>query len=140
GKERPEAPIIIEPEDEKDLEDPLEDLVIEKPNYKTNDGIATFCRRDPNVADTIVIHHTATSYTHSAESINNMHLQRKTGSEHWYMVGYNYLVKQENYSSDSIRLIEGRPIDMSGSHAGGSIKPSAETLKVINKEDVSCGN
>lgn len=137
----PEPVIETEPVKEPEPEaDPLEDLVIEKPNYKTNDGIATFCKRDPNVANTIVIHHTATSYTESAQSLNNMHLQRKTGNESWYMLGYNFLVKQDGYTGSDVSLIEGRPIDYSGSHAGGSIKPDAATLKLIKKTDVSCGS
>lgn len=118
----------------------LFDIEIRKPDYITNDGLATFCKRDPEVVDTIVVHHTATSERTTPEEINEMHLNRNTGGEPWYMIGYNFLVSQDSYTSSNISYTQGRPVEAAGAHAGGSIVPSKETKDLIDKTEISCGS
>ena len=119
-------------------------IEIEPVDYKRNQG-ATYCKRDPSIIDTIVIHHTETFPTDTPLDINDMHLDNGPPDDRWLMIGYNFLMNsayQDCPSCIETRAYEGRPIDISGAHAGSEvfIKTSAENHLRIAQTGIKCGN
>jgi hypothetical protein len=135
--EQPEVPPLPPEPDEVDK------LKIEKIDYKVNSNKnATYCLRDPNVVDTLVIHHTGSSIDFGPEDINEAHIGRSTMGDPWYMVGYNYLVseKYNGGSFESPSIIQGRPPEMRGAHAGGYTRElSKERKKELSQYEIKCG-
>ncbi len=101
---------------------PLEYVTIYRPDYPRNSR-ATFCKRPPEMVDTIVLHHTATSSGASPQDINRMHLNEGTPGDPWYMVAYSYLINgaYPGANSPDNAVYEGRPLDIVGAHAGSNI-------------------
>ncbi len=101
---------------------PFEYLTIYSPVYQRNSR-ATFCKRPPEMVDTIVLHHTATSSSSSPQDINRMHLNEGSASDPWYMVAYSYLINgaYPGSTSPDNTVYEGRPLDLVGAHAGSNI-------------------
>ncbi|MES2527394.1 MAG: peptidoglycan recognition family protein [Bdellovibrionota bacterium] len=121
---------------------PLELIPIQVPVYPRNSR-ASFCKRPVDMVDTIVLHHTATSSSASAQDINRMHLNEGTAADPWYMVAYSYLVGAA-YPGDSRpanAVIEGRPLDIVGAHAGSNVfLPMTDTQRQIwDSGQVVCG-
>jgi hypothetical protein len=116
--------------------------------YKTNilNENTTYCKRNPELVDTIVLHHTA--FRKGPQSVNDFHLKRGTSEEPWLMVGYNYLVEDDFPSwrdgfkeSDPPKAYTARPLDIQGAHAGERTEPLTEDQKVFYKDKtISCGN
>ncbi len=121
---------------------PLELIPIQHPVYPRNSR-ASFCKRPVDMVDTIVLHHTATSSNANAQDINRMHLNEGTSADPWYMVAYSYLVGAA-YVGDSRpanAVIEGRPLDIVGAHAGSNVfLPMTDDQKRIwDSGQVVCG-
>jgi hypothetical protein len=104
---------------------------------------ASFCRRPVEMIDTIVIHHSLTSSTTSAERINDLHLERGTPSDPWYMMGYSYTINSP-YPGGSIPkpiVTEGRPLEIVGAHAGSQafVPMDEEQQKLWDEKKIVCG-
>ena len=139
---------------------PDEDLIdIQKVDYKRNRD-ASFCTRPVDMVDTIVIHHSETPSTNTAQDMNAYHLNRvsyKTNDagqfirdaqgrkirDPWYMVGYSYVVNSA-YAGNTLPnpvVTEGRPLEIVGSHAGSSAftKMDEDQKKMWEEGKVQCG-
>lgn len=119
------------------------DLEIKEYKYPVNPK-GEYCTRNPEIVDTIVIHHTATSTTTTPTEINQLHMDRSTRNEQWHMIGYHYLIhgryEGANFGPEEISISRGRPENMVGAHAGGHIsKYSAEQRDVLEAATLSCG-
>ncbi|MDP7319796.1 MAG: peptidoglycan recognition family protein [Bacteriovoracaceae bacterium] len=104
---------------------------------------ATFCKRDPNLVSTVVIHHTFTEENKSPIDINNEHINNPASENPWYMIGYNYLISHHFQEATGSRpkVFQGRPQEIQGAHAGGQrMKPTQEELKFFQGKSVTCGN
>jgi hypothetical protein len=139
---------------------PEEDLIeIKKNNFKRNKN-ASFCTRPLDMIDTIVIHHSDTGPTNTADDMNTYHLNRvsyKTNDagafirdsrgrkikDPWYMVGYSYIVNSAYAGSLQPKplVTEGRPLEIVGSHAGSSAftKMDDDQKRMWETGKVQCG-
>jgi hypothetical protein len=111
-------------------------------NLETNKN-ATFCKRDPEVMDTIIFHHSETPTTTTVSEINDYHLNRGSSSDPWYMIGYHFAITAP-YSTGRLKkaVYAGRPIDIAGAHVGGevySINGSEETKQLLQASPLLCG-
>ena len=131
-----------------------ESLLLERPNlqmgdnteiqltdYERNDNPqTTYCLRDPDLVSMIVIHHTKTRPNTTPQMINQMHLDEGTESDPWYMMGYNYLVS-ETFVPGEISVVQGRPPNIKGAHAGGYTPPlTREQREFYADKTIMCGN
>jgi len=132
--------IILEPMEPIQVYMPL---VIKKIDYSTSPVKgATHCKRDANAASMIVIHHTATGKDKSPDQINSDHLENSTEGDPWFMIGYNYLISETYDGASTINpsVIQGRPDDMTGGHAGGYTKELTDKEKKhLKKYKIKCG-
>lgn len=115
---------------------------IYKLNYKVNPK-ATFCRRDPQMASMIVIHHTGESSEIDPIRINNNHIEASTRGEPWYQISYNYILNDnfQGATASSPKVFEGRAPNIKGAHAGGYTEPlTREERKRLERFPISCGN
>lgn len=121
---------------------PLELIEIEKVEYPRNSR-ASFCRRPPEMVDTIVIHHTAGFETRSSLDINRDHLNQGSAADPWYMAAYSYFVNSSYAGSSNIRarVTEGRPLDVVGAHAGSNVfvPMDADQRRQFDNGAVTCG-
>lgn len=139
---------------------PEEELIeITKVNYKRNLA-ASFCTRPVDMVDTIVIHHSETPSTNTAQDMNAYHLNRvsyKTNDagqfirnshgrkipDPWYMVGYSYVVNSAYPGATLPKplVTEGRPLEIVGSHAGSAAftKMDEDQKKMWADGKVQCG-
>jgi len=120
-----------------------DDLIqIEKIQYKTNPD-ASFCKRPVEMLDTIVVHHTAGLPTTTPSEINELHTNRSSNNQPWYMIGYSYVISApyKNTKTPEAKITEGRPIDLVGSHAGSdSFEKMDEVQKKLWEENkIICG-
>lgn len=126
-----------------DTRDEVEKLKIVKIDYDVNpDPKATYCERDPNMINTLVIHHTGEGKEVGPELINEGHIGRSTDGKPWYMVAYNYLVSERDYggTSENPSIIQGRPPEMKGAHAGGyTRKLSKKRKEELKRYSIKCG-
>lgn len=110
----------------------------------TRDSGASYCRRNPEVVDTIVFHHTQTPSTSTVQDINDMHLDRGSAADPWLMIGYHYTINAP-YPGGTIPtpvVNQGRPFNISGSHAGTNIfRPAGAETRRLMAEDgaMRCG-
>ena len=122
---------------------PIEYVKIEKVDYERNSQTASFCKRPEDMVDTIVLHHSETPSTDSPERINDLHLNRGTPADPWYMIAYSYVVNSPYAGSltPRARVTEGRPLDLVGAHAGSNIfVPMDEDQKKMWKDGkITCG-
>lgn len=121
---------------------PVELIDITTQTYKRNSK-ASFCIRPPEMVDTIVIHHSETSSTTTAQSINNYHLARGTAADPWYMIAYTYVINTP-YKGGMVPtplVTEGRPIEIVGAHAGTNIfiPMDEDQTKIWSEKKVLCG-
>ena len=122
---------------------PAPDLVeIRKPYYEKNPK-ATYCKRPTDMLDTVVIHHSDTPNTYTAERLNEIHLENSTDNDPWYMIGYSYVINAP-YAGGSIpvpQIAEGRPIDIVGSHAGSRAFVEMDDVqhKLWSEGKITCG-
>ena len=102
---------------------PIEYVKIEKVDFERNSQTASFCKRPEDMVDTIVLHHSETPNTDSPERINDLHLNRGTAADPWYMIAYSYVINApySGASSPRARVTEGRPLDLVGAHAGSNM-------------------
>lgn len=117
-------------------------IPIEKVNYQRNPR-ASFCMRPIEMVDTIVFHHSQGASTATPEEINQMHLNRGTAADPWYMIAYSYVVNTP-YPRQKIpeaKVSEGRPLDIVGAHAGSSafVPMDEEQKRLWNEGKVLCG-
>lgn len=130
------APILDVPEW------PIEFVKIEKVDYSRNAN-ASFCKRPPEILDTIVLHHSEGPSTGTPESINNDHLQRGTPDDPWYMIAYSYVVNSPypGATTPRARVTEGRPLDIVGAHAGSDVYVPLddEQKKMFEEGKIVCG-
>lgn len=121
---------------------PIEYIEVERVDYKRNSH-ASFCTRPVEIIDTIVLHHSETPSTATAERINDYHLSRGTPTDPWYMIGYSYVINSAypGQSLPKLKVSEGRPIEIIGAHAGSNafIPMSAEQQKIWDEKKVKCG-
>lgn len=106
----------------------LPQLDITPMNWPMNPSTQQLCRRDPELVDTIVIHHTATAPNTPLELINRNEWNMGTRADPGAMVAYHYLV-QAPYESEAgepaewsqsidSHVTQGRSFDLVGAHAG----------------------
>lgn len=104
---------------------------------------ASFCRRDLQVVDTVVFHHTETPTLSTTEDINQMHLNRGTAADPWLMIGYHFTIHAPYASKrGASRVTYGRPLDLVGAHTGSdAYRPVSEaTVKLLrDPANVQCG-
>jgi len=126
-----------------DLPSLSSDLInIEKVKYKTNKK-ASYCKRPTEMIDTIVIHHSGTSSKSTPEEINDYHVNRVSGDDLWYMIGYSFIINSP-YAGNKVppaRVTEGRPMDIVGSHAGSGafVSMNEEQQKIWDENKILCG-
>lgn len=121
---------------------PLELVKVEKVDYEKNKE-ASFCTRPTDMLDTIVLHHSETPPTWTPQDINQMHLNRSTNNEPWYMIAYSYVINSP-YAGQNLPIpvvSEGRPINIVGAHAGGEafVKPDDLQKKLWDEGQIICG-
>ena len=121
---------------------PIEFTHVEEINYERNSR-ASFCKRPVEMIDTIILHHSETPSIDTPERINQLHLSRGTPDDPWYMIAYSYTLNSP-YPGGNVpltRVVEGRPIDIVGAHAGtGIFVPMDEVQKRLWAEGkVICG-
>jgi N-acetylmuramoyl-L-alanine amidase len=121
---------------------PIQYIDVKKVDYQRNKK-AEFCSRPPEIVDTIVLHHTETPSTKTAIYVNDLHLNRESGGDPWYMVAYSYLVNAP-YPGASVPdpiVTEGRPMDLVGAHAGSNIfvPMDEEQTKAFADGKIVCG-
>lgn len=122
--------------------EPVELIKIEKEIYERNKK-ASFCKRPPEMVDTLVLHHSETSSTATAQYINELHLNRGTPSDPWYMIAYSYVINSP-YAGGKIpapKVTEGRPLDLVGAHAGSNVfvPMDEEQEKLFEEGKITCG-
>lgn len=121
---------------------PIEYIKVDKVQYERNSH-ASFCTRPLEIIDTIVLHHSETPSTVSAENINDYHLTRGTATDPWYMIGYSYVINSAypGASLPKLKVTEGRPLEIIGAHAGTNafVPMSAEQKKIWDEKKVKCG-
>lgn len=142
----PNLTIAKKPKIKALIQDPS--IYIHEKDYETNeaDPKTTFCKRDPNLATMIVLHHTV--HNIPPEGVNAMHLNKGEPDDPWLMIGYNYLVEngdavwRQNYqTNDPPKVYQGRPDAIQGSHAGAKTPPlSKEDIAFYSDKFVECGN
>jgi hypothetical protein len=118
-------------------------IEIGKVDYETSTNPkSTLCKRKPELASMIVIHHTGTESDTTPQKINSWHLDNGGEEDPWYMIGYNYVISDSyNNATASIpKVFEGRPPEYKGAHAGGFKKLSAEEKLYYKDKTISCGN
>lgn len=131
--------IIVTPPVEEEVYVPVEKLAYERSEHPKS----TYCKRNPEMITTIVIHHTGSSNTATPLEINGWHLDRETNGEPWYMVGYNYLISDsfQGASPENLKVFEGREPEIRGAHAGGYTPPISQAEKdFYAKYKIQCGN
>lgn len=121
---------------------PIEYTKIEKIDYERNTA-ATYCKRPVDIVDTIVLHHSESPSTTTPEAINQMHLERSSGNDPWYMIAYSYVINSPYPGAQAprARVTEGRPMDIVGAHAGSNafVPLDPEQKKMIDDGLVTCG-
>ncbi len=121
---------------------PLDLIDIEDEEYETNPK-ATYCTRPMEMLDTIVLHHSETPSSTTAQEINQYHLNRGSPKDPWYMIAYSYVVNTpypgENLPTSKVTV--GRPIDIVGAHAGSNVYVSMdeEQSRLWSEGKVVCG-
>lgn len=121
---------------------------------------ASFCTRPVDMIDTIVIHHSDTGPSSTANEMNNFHVnqtsyrtnaagqfirdsQGRKIPDPWYMLGYSFVVNSayEGQSLPKTTVTEGRPLEIVGSHAGsGAFTQMDEDQKKMWADgEVKCG-
>ena len=119
------------------------DLIqIQSVSYPRNSK-ASFCKRPLEMLDTIVFHHSETPTTQTPLQINQLHLNRGTPSDPWYMVAYSFQV-QAPYLGTTVPasgVFEGRPLDLVGAHAGSQafIPMDVEQKRLWDEGQILCG-
>ena len=121
---------------------PVELIPIHSEEYKRNSN-ATFCLRPPEIVDTLVLHHSETTSTTTAQQINQFHLARGTSADPWYMIAYSYVLNTP-YPGATIpapKVTEGRPLEIVGAHAGTNVfvAMDEEQKKMWDEKKVLCG-
>ncbi len=121
---------------------PVEFTRIEKVNYERNPK-AKFCKRPIEMVDTIVFHHSATPSSFTSQRINELHLERGSPDDPWYMIAYSYAINSP-YAGNGfpqLKVSEGRPLELVGAHAGSDafIPMTEEQKKIWDKGEVVCG-
>ncbi len=104
---------------------------------------ASFCKRPLEMLDTIVFHHSETPPTQTPLQINDLHLNRGTPSDPWYMVAYSFQVNAP-YTGSSTPVpgvFEGRPLDLVGAHAGSDVfvPMDPEQKRMWDEGQIVCG-
>ncbi len=120
-------------------------------NYKNINYGASFCTRNPEIVDTVVIHHSETHNSASPQLIHNIQIVANEDSEDkngratpWYMIAYNYVVSAdyEGEESELPKVYRGRPKNMKGAHAGGYVeidKMNKDARKALFNSTPTCG-
>ena len=121
---------------------PVELIDIAKIDYVRNTK-ASFCIRPIEMVDTLVIHHSETASTATAQYINELHLARQTQEDPWYMIAYSFVVNSP-YKIDKLPtplVTEGRPLEIVGAHAGTGVFVSmdSEQEKMWADKKILCG-
>ena len=121
---------------------PVEFTKIEKVKYERNLK-AKLCKRPMEMVDTIVVHHSATPSTFTPQKINQLHLERGTTDNPWYMIAYSYAINSPylGNSFPELKVTEGRPLNLVGAHAGSDafVPMTEEQKKIWSEGAVTCG-
>lgn len=117
-------------------------IKLDRPEYPRRPG-ASFCKRNVDMIDTIVVHHTETPSTEGPLKINSYHLLRGTAADPWYMIAYSFVFNAP-YPGNTVpasKAYYGRPLDIVGAHAGSDVfVPMDEFQKELYKnEPIKCG-
>lgn len=138
----PDVSQVMEYPYEVNPEWPVELIDIAKVDYTRNTK-ASFCMRPTEMVDTVVIHHSETSSTATAQYINELHLARGTANDPWYMIAYTYVINAP-YAGAKVPtplVTEGRPLEIVGAHAGTNvfIPMDEEQQKIWADKKILCG-
>lgn len=121
---------------------PVELITVNKVNYQRNSR-ASFCMRPIEMVDTIVFHHSETPTTTTPIEINQMHLNRGSNADPWYMVAYSYVMNTPypGQTAPIAQIAEGRPLDIVGAHAGSDafVEMDEEQQRMWNEGRILCG-
>lgn len=121
---------------------PFEYIKVEKVDYKRNEK-ATYCTRPVEIIDTIVLHHSGSPSTSTSQEINNYHVNRSSGGDPWYMIGYSYVINSpyQGMKVPTPKVSEGRPLEIVGSHAGSDayVPMDEEQKKMWDEKKIVCG-
>ena len=125
-----------------DPEWPVELIKIASEDYKKNSK-ASFCVRPPEMVDTLVIHHSETPPTATAQYINELHLARGTLEDPWYMIAYSFVINSP-YARTTLpipKVTMGRPLGIVGAHAGTNVfvEMDEEQKKIWDESKILCG-
>jgi hypothetical protein len=127
---------------ENDPEWPLDLIPIAKLEYPRNRD-ASFCYRPVEMIDTIVIHHSETTPQTTALQINDIHLNRGTAENPWYMIAYSYVINSPYIGAKTPEplLTEGRPLTLVGAHAGSKVfvPMDEEQKRMWDEGRIVCG-
>jgi hypothetical protein len=138
----PDVSQLMEYPADPDPEWPVEFIKINFEEYKKNTH-ASFCLRPPEMVDTLVIHHSETPPTATAQYINELHLARGTPEDPWYMIAYTYVINSPYARTDEPepKVTEGRPLGLVGAHAGSNVfvPMNEEQQKIWNENKILCG-
>lgn len=104
---------------------------------------ASFCKRPLEMLDTIVFHHSETPQTQTPLQINQLHLNRGTPADPWYMVAYSFQVQAPYVGTyvPAAAVFEGRPLDLVGAHAGSQVfvPMDSEQKRMWDEGQILCG-
>ncbi len=120
---------------------PTELIHVRKVEHRRNPK-AKYCTRPVEMIDTIVLHHSASTTTTSAETINTIHLSRGNAEDPWAMIGYSYVINSPYQGQSGPTLVsEGRPLTIVGAHAGSTAFTAMDNLqtKLWDQGKIKCG-
>lgn len=126
---------------------PIELIKVNEMEYERNSE-ASFCKRPTEMVDTIVLHHSETNSLATPKRINEIHLERGTKQDPWYMIAYSFVLTSPYPANSNPRnekppaqMTVGRPMDLVGAHAGsGAFVPmNSEQKKIWDEGKVVCG-
>lgn len=127
----------------RDIQRVVEPLVdIQTPPLRRNSA-AEYCRRDEDLVDTVVFHHSGGPSTQTITTINDGHVNRESNGRPWLMIGYHYAINSPySGSRGSTTVSQGRPFNISGAHLGSDSYSnlSTSTRRLLTQDsNLECG-
>ena len=117
-------------------------MKVEKEDYARNSN-ASYCTRPTDMVDTIVIHHSETPSTDTAQDMNWIHLNNGSRNDPWLMIGYSFVINSAypGNTRPAPRVSYGRPLEIIGAHAGSNvfIPMSQNQKKYWDAGKIVCG-
>lgn len=126
-----------------DIQKVVEPLVtIQTPSLRRNTA-AEYCRRNEDLVDTVVFHHSGGPSSQTISDINDGHVNRESNGDPWLMIGYHYAINAPYQGSrGSTSVSQGRPFNIAGAHLGSTSYSSLSTTgrNLLNQNNnIQCG-